>query len=209
MKDLKMKKLLIICMAVAAAMACHAQSMYVTTQEKNEVNVRTSPSTSAEKVGTMSPADLLPYLDETGDYATGWYKVDFNGTEAYVSKFATCTVDAFIPDEMYGVYIGSDAPWDKTHTNGTIYLERAGDGNAIITMEWQRTNLPAMGYYWLATVKDGTVVATHQVISYVGGSTPMEEIMELAEPLEKPLPVGYDEFQNTLFFNGLSFSQYE
>lgn len=203
-----MKRIFIVIIAVMAVATCNAQTMYVASQKGN-VNLRTAPSTTAAKAGTMSASDLLPCLDEVGDYETGWYKVDFNGKDAYVSKTVSTTVDAVIPNEIFGKPIDSTKPWDKIRHQGSIELNKLGKNHAIISMEWMRINLPAESHYYLATVKDGKVIATHAIMGYADSSTPMNEIMENASELDKQIPVGYGEFNDTLFFNGLEFSQYQ
>jgi cell wall-associated NlpC family hydrolase len=48
----------------------------------NSVNIRTSPSTSAQVLGKANSGDLLNVTGTSGD----WYVVDYNGTKAYVYK---------------------------------------------------------------------------------------------------------------------------
>lgn len=177
--------------------------MYVSSMKGN-VNVRTAPSMTAPKVGSISPADLVPCIDELD----GWYKIDFNGKEAYVSQSVASTCDAVIPDEMFGKDIESSEPWDKVRHHGMISLTKYDNSHVLISMEWMRVNLPAESLNYLATLKDGKVVATH-LISYADASTPFSEIMESASVLDKPIPVGYGEFNNSIYFNGAEFSEFD
>jgi cell wall-associated NlpC family hydrolase len=48
----------------------------------NSVNIRTSPSTSAQVIGQANSGDLLNVTGTSGE----WYVVDYNGTKAYVYK---------------------------------------------------------------------------------------------------------------------------
>lgn len=203
-----MKKFLTFLALVVTVLCCNAQAMYVASTKGN-VNLRSAPSTTAAKVGQMTEADLLPYIDMVGDGENGWYKVDNNGKEAYVSVSVSTTVDAEIPDEMFGKSIDSDKPWDKIRHQGSIQISKIDDNHAIISMDWMRVNLPAESYYYLASLKDGKVVATHQILGYADKDTPMAEIMENADDLDKPIPVGFEEFNCSLIFEGLTFSMYD
>lgn len=177
--------------------------MYVSSMKGN-VNVRTTPSTTAPKAGSISPSDLVPCIEELN----GWYKIDFNGKEAYVSQSVASTCDAVIPDEMFGKDIESSEPWDTIRHQGIISLTKYDNNYVLISMEWMRVNLPAESLNYLATLKDGKVVATH-LISYADASTPFSEIMEGASALDKPIPVGYGEFNNSIYFNGAEFSEFD
>lgn len=205
-----MKRIFIALLCASAVLACDAQdyTSYVTSTTNGNVNLRTSPSKNAPKAGTMAASDLLPCLEEIGDYDNGWYKVDYNGKPAYVSNTVSTTVNAVIPEEMFGKSLESTMPWDKIRHKGFIELTKIDNGHAIIGMDWMRVNLPAESIYYLATIKDGKVVATHQ-IEYTESSTPVSEIMKNASALDKPIPVGYDEFQNSLYFDGLEFSEFD
>ena len=48
---------------VVSALACYAQSQYVSSTKGN-VNLRTSPSTTAPKAGTLAAADLVTLIEE-------------------------------------------------------------------------------------------------------------------------------------------------
>ena len=199
------KSVLFTAMMFIGINAATAQSMYATSMEGN-VNVRSLPTTSATKVGTLTESDLMPVLDEFD----GWYKIDFNGEDAYVSQSVATTCDAEIPAGMFGKDITSSEPWDKIRHQGTIHLNKIDDRHAVIHMDWMRVNLPAESYTYVAEIKDGRVVATHGSGTYVDTERPLKEILEeMGDPLEKPIPVGYGEFNNTIYFNGAVFSEYE
>lgn len=197
------KSIIFIICIVFSICGVQAQSMYVSSMKGN-VNVRTAPSTTAPKVGSISSADLVPCIEELN----GWYKIDFNGKEAYVSQSVATTCDAVIPEEMFGKDIESSEPWDKIRHQGMIRLTKYDNNHVLISMEWMRVNLPAESLNYLATLKDGKVVATH-LISYADESTPMSEIMESASALDKPIPVGYGEFNSSIYFNGAEFSEFD
>ena len=51
---------------------------------KGDVNVRKGPSTDYEKIGALT---LNQEVKITGQSkSTGWYRIEFNGTEGYVSQ---------------------------------------------------------------------------------------------------------------------------
>ena len=177
--------------------------MYVSSTKGN-VNIRTAPSTGAAKAGTLSANDLVPYLGEVD----GWYKIDFNGKEAYVSQSVASTCEADIPAEMFGKDLDSSEPWDKTRHQGTIRIDKIDDTHAFIYMEWMRVNAPAESYSYVAELNDGKVIATYGCGIYVDKDMPLKEILGEMSQLEKKIPVGFDEFNNTLYFNGAVFSEY-
>ncbi len=182
-----------------------AQSQYVFTT-KSSVNLRKAASTASAKAGTLTKGEMLPLVEETD----GWYKVDVNGAPAFVSQSVASVCDANVPAEMFGKTLGSSEPWDKIRFEGSITITPVGKDHAVINMEWMRVNLPAESWNYMATVKDGKVVATHNLgMSWIDPDQPYETLMEEAEPLAIPLPVGFDEFNNTLYFNGAVFSEFE
>lgn len=200
-------KKLFCCVAVMifTGMSLCAQSQYVYTT-KNSVNLRKSASTASAKAGTLSKGDMLPLIED----ADGWYKVDNNGTPAFVSATVAYLCEANVPAAMFGKTFDSSEAWDKIRFQGSITITPVGKGHALITMEWMRKNLPAETYNYMATVKDGKVVATHNLgMSWKDPDDGYDKLMEDASPLEKPLPVGFDDFNNTLYFNGAVFSEFE
>ncbi len=51
------------------------------TTEKDPLNVRQSPSTESEKIGTVDKGSTITILSEVN----GWYEIEFNGKSGYVS----------------------------------------------------------------------------------------------------------------------------
>lgn len=202
-----MKKIMTFCLTTIFAMSsASAQSTYVSSMKGN-VNVRTTPSTTAQKVGSLSTSDLVPCIEELD----GWYKIDFYGKPAYVSQSVVSTCDAVIPEEMFGKDIESSEPLDKVRHHGFFGMEKIDDSHAAIHMEWMRVNLPAESSTYIAEIKDGKVIATYGVGIYVvtDGRSIKEIIEEMGEPLAKPIPVGFNEFDNTIYFNGAVFSEFD
>ncbi len=188
----------------ASAFCCNAQSQYVSPMKGN-VNLRTEPSTTAAKAGTLSKAELLPLLEELD----GWYKMDINGKEAYVSQSVTTTYDAVIPKEMFRKNLTSNEPLDKIRFKGSINIEHVDPAHALINVNWMRVNLPAEDSFYLAEIKDGMIVATYGGATYVESSEPLSEIKEKLSLLDSPIPVGFNEFNNTIFFKGSEYSEFE
>lgn len=201
-----MRKSIIIAICLGFSIwGASAQSMYVSSMKGN-VNVRTAPSKTAPKAGSISTADLVPCIEEVD----GWYKIDLNGKEAYVSQSVAATCEAVVPDEMFGKSLESSEPWDKIRHHGFFSLEKIDNNHAAIHMDWMRVNLPAESSTYIAEIKDGKVIATYGVGTHVDTKRPLKEILEeMGEPLAKPIPLGYDEFGNTLYFNGAKFSEYD
>ena len=185
-----------------------AQSQYVFTS-KPSVNLRQTPSTTGAKAGSLTKGQLIPLVEQ--DWESGWNKVLFNGKDAYVSQSVSDVCDAAIPQEMFGKTLDSNAPANKVRFQGSITINPVGKRNAVIEVTWMRMNLPAETYNYLADVNtDGTVVATHQLMtSWVDTDQPLETIMEDADKLDSVIPVGFGEFNNTLYFNGWVFSEFE
>lgn len=193
------------CIALGMAFCCNAQSQYVVSSGKGSVNLRTAPSTTAAKAGTLTKSDLFPLVEALD----GWYKISYNGKDAYVSQSVSTTCDAAIPEEMYNKSLGSNGPLDKIRFQGDITIERVDKTHALITVNWMRVNLPAETQYFLADVKEGQITATHGGVSYVEASSPVASIKNELSELEKPIPVGFEEFNNTIIFNGAEYSEFE
>lgn len=197
--------LITLCVLLFSALDAAAQSLYVSSM-KGSVNVRSAASTAAPKIGTLSKDDLIPCLEELD----GWYKVDLNGKVGFVSQSVASTCDAVIPDEMFGKDIESSEPWDKIRHQGTIRLDKIDQNHVAIHMDWMRVNLPAESTTYIAEIRDGKVVATHCAATWVDTERPIKAILEdMGQPLEKPIPIGFNEFGNTIYFNGAVFSEYD
>lgn len=192
-----------VALCLLTALGCAAQSMYVRSNDGN-VNLRTAPSKTAAKAGTLDRSALVPCVEELD----GWYKVSVGGKEAYVSQEVASTCEAVVSEEMYGKEIGSNGPLDKIRFQGSILIEPIDAGHALITTEWMRNNLPAETTCYVAERRDGTLVATHGAGTWVDASSPLAEIMEEMSALDTPLPVGFDEFGNTLYFDGGEYSEF-
>lgn len=200
-----MKKLSAIVMAaLLASSACMAQTLYVHSNDGN-VNLRTAPSKTAAKAGTLAKAALLPCVEELD----GWYRVINDGKEAYVSQEVASTCDAIIPEEMFGKEISSSEPLDRIRFQGSLLIEPIDAAHALITTTWMRENLPAETSCFVADRKDGTLVATHAAGTWVDATSPLADIMEEMSTLDTPVPVGFDEFGNTIYFDGAVYSEYE
>lgn len=189
---------------VASALCCNAQDLYVSSMKGN-VNLRTAPSTTSAKSGTLSKGELLPLVEELD----GWYKVDCNGKTAYVSQSVATMCDAVIPEEMYNKNLTSNEPLDKIRFQGDIFIEPVDKTHVLITVNWMRVNLPAETQYYLADVKDGKIVATHSGVSYVEASSSLSDIESELSVLGKPVRMGFDEFSNTIFFDGAEYSEFQ
>ncbi len=180
-----------------------AQAQYVAST-KGDVNLRASASTTAAKVGTLAKEDLIPCLE----FLDGWYKVEYNGKPAYVSESVTRTWDTMIPAEIYNKNLTSNMAKDKIRFQGDITIEPVDKDHVLITENWMRENLPAETVCYLADVNEGVITATHSGM-WIDADIPVATIKEEFSALEKPLPVGFDEFNNTIFFNGSEFSEFE
>lgn len=192
-----------IALCVATTLGCTAQSLYVRSNE-GSVNLRTAPSKTAAKAGILSQSFLVPCIEELD----GWYKVNVNGKEAYVSQEVASTCDAVIPEEMFGKELTSNAPLDKIRHQGSILIEAVDKEHALITTTWMRVNLPAETTCYLAYRKDGELVATHGAGTWIDASSPLSDIMEEMSPLDTVMPVGFDEFNNTIYFD-TEYSEFE
>lgn len=200
-----MRKSILITLAITLACACsNAQSLYVLSLKGN-VNLRTAPSTSAPKAGTLKSDELLPWLDESD----GWYKVDYNGKEAYVAQSVSAICEAVIPDGIYKKDLSSTRPLDKIRHSGTIRIDPIDNSHVLISVCWMRINLPAEMSSYLASVKDGKIVATHAAGTYIDPEAPLSDIQNEVFPLDKPIPLGFEEFNNTIYFDGAQYSEYE
>lgn len=189
---------------ITMAVGSHAQEQYVYSPKGN-VNIRTAASVSASKGGTLQKGEMLPLIEETD----GWYKIDVNGKPMYVSQSVAETCQAVIPTCMFSKTIDSNEGADKIRFQGYIEISPIDEAHALIESTWMRVNLPAESCFYIADVKDGKVIATHQLFVWKDVSEGLESLMEDAEKLQKPKPVGFYEWNNTLIFDGNSYSEFE
>ena len=198
------KAILTLVAAIAVTLGCAAQTSYVTSAKGN-VNLRTAPSKTAAKAGTLKATDMLPCLDMLDD----WYKVDLNGKEVYVASSVATVCDAVIPSEIFKKDLTSNSPLDKIRFQGSICIEPVDNGHVLITVNWMRVNLPAEATYYLADLKDGTITATHKGGMWVDPDSSIADITKEMSPLANPVRVGFDEFNTTIYFDGASYSEYQ
>lgn len=200
-----MKKLILTIMTLAAAtFCCGAQDMYVTSAKGN-VNLRTAPSTSAPKCGSLTTAELLPVEEEVD----GWFKVSLNGKTAYVSNTVAATYDAVIPKEVYNVTLTSNGARDRIRFQGSLEIAPVDRTHVLVTVNWMRLNLPAETVYYLADVREGRITATYSGTGYVEPTASLSSIKAEMSELSTPIPLGYSEFNNGVYFDGAEFSEFE
>lgn len=209
-----MKRTIITLLAMAvSALVCCAQSQYVTSTAKGNVNLRTAPALNAPKAGTLAVKELVPLVEEVeaanGNWDDGWYKVNVGGKEVYVSRKVATTVDAVIPEGMYNKSLDSNYGADKIRHQGSIEIVPVDKTHALINITWMRVNLPAEDYCYIADIKEGRIIATHQKYGYGDASEGLAALMEDAGELDKLMPVGFSEFNSTLIFDGIEYSEFE
>lgn len=196
-----MKKLITI--VLAAAVWCTASAELVGTN-RNSVNLRSKPSTTAPVAGKLEKTTLLPCTGALD----GWYEVEVDGKKAYVSESVAFVCDDIVPEEMLGKSLDSTGPVDKIRFQGSIDFNKLNNKYVLITVTWMRTNLPADTWNYLAEYVDGHLTATHRMPVYVDTDQSIDQIIAEGDKLDTPLPVGYDEFNNTIYFMG-TFSEFE
>ncbi|MDE7378739.1 MAG: SH3 domain-containing protein [Paraprevotella sp.] len=200
-----MKKIITLTVAlITMTLSGHAQDQYVYSTKGN-VNIRTAPSASAAKGGTLKKGEMFPLIETNGS----WYKIDINGKPMYVSQSVATICDAVIPTEMFNKSIDSNKGADKIRFQGDIEISPIDKTHALINISWMRVNLPAESYCYIADVKDGKIIATHQRFEWGDASEGLKSLMENADKLEQPKPVGFDEWNNTLIFDGILYSEFE
>lgn len=83
--------------------------MSATKYAKSSVNVRSGPSSEYDRVGGLSTNQQVTV---TGQADTGWYRIDFNGTEAFVSN-------SYLVDEKVAVNTTTNTATTNNTTNNT------------------------------------------------------------------------------------------
>lgn len=126
-----------------------------------------------------------------------------------MSRKVATTVDAVIPEGMYNKSLDSNYGADKIRHQGSIEIVPVDKTHALINITWMRVNLPAESYCYIADIKDGRIIATHQKYGYGDASEGLAALMEEAGELDKPMPVGFSEFNSTLIFDGIEYSEFE
>lgn len=99
-----------------------------------DVNIRTQPNTQGEILGVLKKGGQLPYACETS--ADGWFKVDYNGKQGWVSgKYARLAVAG--PDADPPETVQPDAPKlvvDLSHYNRTVYWGKLSKECALLIL---------------------------------------------------------------------------
>ncbi len=200
-----MKKIITLTVAFITMTLCgHAQEQYVYSTKGN-VNIRTAASASAAKGGTLKKGEMFPLMEATN----GWYKINVNGKPMYISQSVATICDAVIPTEMFNKSIDSNKGADKIRFQGSIEISPIDKTHALINITWMRVNLPAESYCYIANVKGGRIIATHRRFEWGDASEGLKSLMENADKLDTPKPVGFDEWNNTLIFDGILYSEFE
>ena len=90
-------------------------SLNTTMYSTGDVNVRKGPSSDYEKVGSLT---LNQEVKVTGQSkSTGWYRIEFNGTEAFVSSSLLSTTKLQTPPPATGGGGGGNADSGSGHTD--------------------------------------------------------------------------------------------
>ena len=140
-----------------------AKTMYASTS----LNVRTGPSTEYSKAGSLSVNEAVTV---TGVADTGWYRLDYNGAEVYVSN-------KYLQDTQVAVTVAST---DTTSTDTTSTASTAStdsmDGwvygglDQLIDGEW-------MAIYWNDDTGEMKYVSTGRYAD-IGNSVQESQFME-------------------------------
>lgn len=119
----------------AAPVESDADSVLAT----GDVNIRTQPNTRGEILGVLKKGGQLPYAGETS--ADGWFKVDYDGKQGWVSgKYARLVVagpDADPPETSQPDAPETDAPElvvDLSHYNRTVYWGKLSKECALLIL---------------------------------------------------------------------------
>ena len=137
-----------------------AKTMYASTS----LNVRTGPSTEYSKAGSLSVKEAVTV---TGVADTGWYRLDYNGVEAYVSN-------KYLQDTQVAVTVASTSTQstDTTSTASTASMDGwvYGGLDQLIDGEW-------MAIYWNDDTGEMKYVSTGRYAD-IGNSVQESQFME-------------------------------
>ena len=115
------------------------------------LNVRSGPSTSYDKIGTLKANAKVEILGTSGS----WYKIDFNGKEGYVSAsyIALNALDKGIDVSKWN----GDIDWQSVKKSGVNYaIIRAGYGSSTVDPKFEANIKGALnagikvGVYWFS-----------------------------------------------------------
>ena len=131
-----LKKLLAIIMAVtviSALFVINASAADLAygagTVNCTDLNVRTEASTKSKVIITLSRGDVVVILSKTNDE---WHKINFKGTEGYVSaQYLTHVLAARENFTATGSVIGSDVNMRSTHSTSGKSLGVFSDGTVV------------------------------------------------------------------------------
>lgn len=132
------------------------QTMYAS----QSVNVRSLPSTDGSKVGGLSTAQAVTVTGKCNE--TGWYRIEYNGSEAYVSDS----------------YLASEKPVQQETSPQSSSSSGSGSGGSSVTVPSHEDTVGNL--VWVPT-KGGKKY--HSKSSCSGMEGPMQVTVEHAEGL--------------------------
>ena len=135
-------------------------SMNQTMYASRSVNVRSLPGTEGEKVGGLSAAQAVVVTGRCNE--TGWYRIQYNGSEAYVS-------DSYLFDEK---------PVQQQETTRSNNAQNGGTSGGTVTVPTYEDTVGNL--VWVPT-KGGKKYHTYSGCSGMEG--PMQVTVERAEQL--------------------------
>ena len=115
------------------------------------LNVRSGPSTSYEKIGSLKANSTVEVLGTSGS----WYKIDFNGKDGYISAsyLALNALDKGIDVSKWN----GDIDWQSVKKSGVNYaIIRAGYGSSTVDPKFEANIKGALnagikvGVYWFS-----------------------------------------------------------
>lgn len=121
------------------------------TVTESYLNVRSTPSTSSELVGTLSYNERVEILEKSN----GWYKIDFRGTQGYV--YSSCLKLSPIEKGIDVSKWNGSIDWNKVKSSGIDYvIIRGGFGTSTVDSKFKTYIEGAsnaglkVGVYWFS-----------------------------------------------------------
>lgn len=112
---------------------------------KKAVNVRIGPSTDYEKIGGLSKGQQIQV---TGIADTGWYRIEYNGSEAYVSSnylVDEATYQAILAEEEAAALAAQQAASEQAAQQATEQTNTGGYKEQVVAIMNQERSAAGVG----------------------------------------------------------------
>lgn len=143
---------------------------------KKAVNVRIGPSTDYEKIGGLNKGDQIQV---TGIADTGWYQIEYNGSEAYVSSnylVDEATYQAIVAEEEAAALAAQQAASEQAAAEQQVTEQQANTGGykeqVVTIMNQERSAAGVGGITQNATLDNLAQIRAQEIVTSFSHTRP-------------------------------------